>query len=568
MTGASADRGQTSTLAIAIVMVLALGSALLIAGVGSVTLDEGRDVAETESGVRLMTELDSRSSLVALEGGDTATMDLDNRRGGGRVSVDRSGELRLVLRNRSSGNVVWRNETTLGAVTYANGDQRIAYQGGGVWRRTADANGSVMVSPPEVHYRQGTLTLPMINVTGTERDVSTARVRKVGEERIYPKPSRGGNWRNPVQAGNELVLFVQSDYYQGWARFFDRRIGGNVTTFPGNRTVRVELVAPVSRFKIDSGLISVGSGAPIDMIGSGGNPTFLDSYNSSQGDYASTAGEDGTVRSPSGLNLGGNTYINGSVDTGGTLGFSGNTNTIDGDAYHQGISQPQNGNITGTESRNGSGVSVPPIDGTVSNRVNSICAGGDPLPDGTATIDATGSNEYCEDGNLRLNGDTLTINVSEGNVSLAVDGDLILKNGVTIEVVGTDGNDNTAKLWLAGDSIELNDAEVTVEDDRSPAFRLFAKSGTSVSMRAESQFVGLLFAPTTDGAGGGLYMRSQSDLYGSAVVGEVDMKSGSAVHYDRSLGGFSFPRAGTPASRLSYLLVTINEVEIEESPEA
>jgi len=117
MSDASTDRGQTSTLAIAIVMVLALGSALLVAGVGSVTLDEGRDVAETESGVRLMTALDSRSSLVALEGGDTATMDMDNRRGSGRVSVDRSGELRLVLRSGSSGNVIWRNETTISVRT-------------------------------------------------------------------------------------------------------------------------------------------------------------------------------------------------------------------------------------------------------------------------------------------------------------------------------------------------------------------------------------------------------------------------------------------------------------------
>jgi len=568
MSGASTDRGQANTLAIAIVLVLALGSALAVVGIGSLTLDEGRGVAETQSGLHLMTELDSRASLVALEGGDATTMDLDTRGGDGRVSVDRTGQLRLVMRNTTTGDVIWRNETTLGTVTYESGSDRIAYQGGGVWRRTAGAEGSVMVSPPEIHYRRGTLTLPMINVTGTDSGIRTARMRRTGEEQIYPEPSRGRNWTNPVAEGNELVLFVRSDYYRGWERFFDRRIGGNVTAYPANRTVRVELVAPVSRFRLASGLISVGGGAPIDMRGNGGNPTFLDSYDSSSGDYASTAGGNGTVRSPGGLELGGESYIRGTVNTGGTLGFSGNSNTIYGDAYHQGLSQPQNGVITGVERENGSGVDVAPIDGTVTERVNSICAGGDALPDGTATVDATGDARYCQDGDLRLNGETLTVDVSAGNVSLAVDGDLILKGGGEIEVVGTAGNDNTAKLWLGGDTVELTSSAVTVADEESTAFRLFAGSGTSVSLRGSggggSRFVGLLFAPTTRGAGGGLSMQSDSDLYGAAVVGSVNMRSGSAVHYDRALGGFAFPRTGQPASRLSYLLVSINEVEVEE----
>ncbi len=568
MSGASTDRGQASTLAIAVVLVLALVSSLLVAGVGSLTLDEGRGVAETQSGLRLMTELDSRASMVALEGGDAATMDLNARGRDGRVSVDRTGKLRLVLRNRSSGDVIWRNETTLGTVTYSRGTERIAYQGGGVWRRTDGTDGSVMVSPPEIHYRQGTLTLPMINVTGTESDVTTARIRRTGEERIYPQPSRGQNWTNPVRSGNELVLFVRSDYYRGWERFFDRRIGGNTTAFPANRTVRVELVASSARFRLASGLISVGNGSPIDMRGNAGSPTFVDSYDSSSGDYASTAGGDGTVRSPSGLDLGGESYIRGTVNTGGTLGFSGNSNTIYGNAYHQGISQPQNGVITGTERENGSGVEVPPIDGTVTDRVNSICAGGDTLPDGTTTIDAAGDGRYCQAGDLRLNGETLTVDVSAGNVSIAVDGDLNLKSGGRIEVVGTAGNDNTAKLWLGGDTVELTSSAVTVGDEESTAFRLFAGSGTSISLRGSggggSRFVGLLFAPTTPGAGGGLSMQSNSDIYGAAVVGSVNMRSGSAVHYDRALGGFAFPRKDQPASRLSYLLVSINEVEIED----
>lgn len=560
----SDERGQSETLAVAIIFVLALGSALLIAGVASMTLEEGRQVAETQSGIQTMTELDSRASLVALEGGESTTMDVRSRAGGGRVSVDRSGEIRFVMQGPNG--TIWRNESTLGTITYANGNRRIAYQGGGVWRRTVGANGSVMVSPPEVHYRQGTLTLPMINITGTERGISTVRITKKSSERIYPIPSRGENRSNPVVEGNQLTLFVKSDYYQGWAQYFRDRIGANVTVLHGDQTVRVDLVAPVSQFAVDSGLISVGTGAPIDMQGTGNNPTFVDSYNSCcGGNYSTTAGRNGTVRSPSGLDQGGETFIKGTVNTGGDIEFAGNNNTIFGDAWHQGIINPQNGRITGQNDSNGSGVEIPPIDATVNQRVNSICSNGTTQLGGGDTV---GPGEHCHSGDLTLNGGTLTIDVSNDSVDLAVDGDLTLKSSAAIEVVGTTGNNHTVELWLGGKSVTLTSSEITVPDQESPAFRLFAKSGTDIDLRGQgggaSKFVGLLYAPTTRGAGGSLDMQSDSDLYGAAVTGEVSMQAGSAVHYDQALEGFTFQRSGTPASRLSYLYVTVNEIEIEE----
>lgn len=561
-----ADRGQSSTLAIAIVMVLALTSALTIAGIGSVTLEEGRRVVETESGVQAMTELDSRASLVALEGGDVETISFNTRDDHGEVSVDGSGEIRFVLRNTSSDSRVWSETTSLGTITYANGDARVAYQGGGVWRHDG-GNGSVMIAPPEVHYEQGTLTLPLIRVVGSEHRASRVRLEETGQNRIYPLPSGGPNRSNPVPEGSQLRLYVTSDYYVGWASYFRNRIGENVTVFHDNRTVRVDLVAPAAKFKLDSGLISVGTGSPIDMQGNAANPTFVDSYDSSAfangtANYSNTAGKNGTVRSPGGLDLAGNSFIKGTVDTGGTVTMSGNDNLIDGDVYHQGLfMNGGNNSITGTRARNGSGVEIPPIDGVVTERVNTICGNGTTDLSGGGTLTA---GEYCHSGDLTLNGagETLTVDLSAGNVTLAVDGDVTLKNGGEIEVVNP--GDNTTRLWLGGSTVKLNSGNVTVPDQESPAMRLFAKSATDVKMTSESTFVGLLYAPSTSGAGGQLSMQANSHLYGSAVIGEVDMQSGSAVHYDQALGGFTFNRLGTPVSHLSYLYITVNEVEIEE----
>jgi hypothetical protein len=330
------------------------------------------------------------------------------------------------------------------------------------------------------------------------------------------------------------VLHVESDYYRGWAAFFEQRIGANTTVFPGNETVRVELVSPTERSSVDSGLISVGTGSPIDMRGNAGDPTFVDSYDSGIGPYSTSSGSEGSVRSPSGLNLGGESFIKGDVNTGGGVDFDGNNNTVYGHVRHQGLGHnwKKSGTITEWEARNGSGVSIPPIDSTVNRKVGAICDGTNDLSVSGRTVVVNGSSPYCVDGDLTVGkGDELVIDLSGGNVSLAVTGDVEVSNGGEISVVSTGGG-RAAELWMAGDEVTVRDADVTVSNDRSPAFRLFAGQGTSTAMRSQATFTGLLYTPTTQEAGGGLAMQSQSHLYGSAVVGEVAMRSGSAVHYD------------------------------------
>lgn len=567
LTDRDGRRGQSSVIALVVILTLALASSLLIATVGTLTLDSSQQHAETENAVRTMTELDSKASLVALEGADAATMRI-GKGGGGQVAVDEgAGELQLVLARPDGTREELISGQELGAVTYRNGNERVAYQGGGVWRRTTGANGSVMVSPPEVHYREGTLTLPMIRVRGTEYGLSGAAIRKVDTRSVYPPDAGEGN---PVPAGSELEMNITSEYYQAWGAYFERRIGGNVTYDHDADTVRVLLRSPVSPFSVDSGLISVGTSDRMEMSGSGNSPTFVDAYNSSNSTYDPDDPENATVRGKGGLKMGGNTYINGTVDTGGSIFFSGSDNTIDGNAAYQGEIQnlDKSGNtVTGWTAENGSGVEVPPIDGAVNDKVNSICDGS---ADSLSNSGTYGAGEYCRDGDLSIaKGETLAFDLSNGNVTVAVDGNVDVKGN--IRVTGTDGSNHVVKLWLAGDEVTISgnndetEGQVTVEQQRTPALKLYGASTTFVTMKAHSTFQGLIYAPSTEGAGGGIRMKSDSELYGSAVVGTVEMNAGSSVHYDKALGGYQFQHGGNaPAQSLSYLHVTINDVEVGE----
>lgn len=544
----SEERAQSNTIAVVIIFVLALTSALLIVGIGSMTLEESKDVAETGKNVRSMTELDTQASLVALEGGDSTTMDLDVR--GGNTEVRKTGQMHIVLDGKQL------RDVSLGAVVYTNGNQEVAYQGGGVWRRNTEADNSVMVSPPEVHYESGTLTLPLIKIAQGDRRVSTVRVEKISTTKVYPD---GTGKQNPIPRGKELTINVTSEYYRGWATYFEDRIGGDVTVYPDDEKVSVRLVSPVSDFNLGAGLISVGTSDLIELKGRGANPPFVDSYNSSTGPYSTSKSKNGTVRGSGGVKLSGNSFINGSVNTSGTVFLDGGGTVIRGDVWHDGLDN-NGGTITGETAKNGSGVDIPPIDATVTNRVNQICSSGAPEPDVGSTNHA---GDYCVRGDLHLKKDeTMTFDLSDGNANVSVKGDITLEQGATIQVKNTSGN--TVKFWLGGDDIVMKkDSTVTVPQDKSTGLHIYGPSNTDVRM-SKSQFVGLIFAPGEPGDSGELHMSSSSNIYGSAVVGGVFMTSGSAVHYDQALGGFSFERTGTPASSLSYFYVTVNEVRVGE----
>ncbi len=559
------DRAQSETLAIGLVFMLALVSAILIAGIGSLTLYEGQQFAETEHSVQVVSELDSKTSMVALEGGDSANVELDIR-GDGVMDVRDTGRLRLVMQNETGQDL--NTSITLGTVTYTNNGQEVAYQGGGIWRRNTngEVNESVMVSPPEVHYQDGTLTLPMIQVSGDEYDFSRARVNKRATTRVYPNETLS----NPIPEGDNLTMYITSEYYRAWGSFFDRRINSQVRVFDANNTVAIRLESPEAKFEIGAGLISVGNNR-IHMTGSGGDPSFVDSYNSSIDIYENSNTGNGTVSGPGNLKLGGNTYIKGTVDIGGQMTFNGNNNTVYGDVWHQGLDEDDEEYITGETAKNGSGIRIEPIDETVTWHVNDLCD--EDNVSAPSFDEANTDGRYCIDGDLEFSGsnDTLTFDLQNDNVSLAVKGNIDIGNGEQIEVINpTDGN--AVKLWLDGDNVDIK-GDVNVTDDRSPAFRLYAKSGTDISLGSQgggggnnddsnTRVVGLIFAPGFDG--GLLELSSQAELFGSAVVPDAKMTSGSAVHYDLALGGFSFERIGTPPARLDYFYVTVNEIEIED----
>lgn len=256
---------------------MTLIGATAVMAFGASALNDARSDSLEGSTQHALTQLDSRSAMVALGDSVTQRISLASTADGSyRVDAD-AGSITITHRDYDgAGNDTVLYNATLGALVYDNGQTHVAYQGGGIWRST-DA-GSRMVSPPEFHYQSTTLTLPVIRVAGDSNGGTgrTATVRStVRAHRIYPNqtntyPETNDSYVNPVRDGNVTVT-IQSAYYDAWADFFRTRTDGEVTVDATNRTVSVKLTSQgtVGDFDMPADgnsveLVGLGDGHPID----------------------------------------------------------------------------------------------------------------------------------------------------------------------------------------------------------------------------------------------------------------------------------------------------------------
>jgi cytoskeletal protein CcmA (bactofilin family) len=235
-------RGVSNVLGIVLLFAIVIGSAAVVVSVGGQALDETRGQLDVSRAEKAITQFDSRSAMVALGGTNSQGIDLATGAESGYSVSDSEGWMNVTIVKSAGGTPQTVVNTSLGAVVYRNGDQAIAYQGGGVWKDTA--SGAVMLSPPEFHFRSATLTLPIITVDGQPSLGSSATVRKGGPMTIeYPNATEDPDYVNPLENGRVNVT-VQSEYYRAWGRYFEQRTAGQVRYNHTAGTVRTELVVP------------------------------------------------------------------------------------------------------------------------------------------------------------------------------------------------------------------------------------------------------------------------------------------------------------------------------------
>lgn len=259
--------GQSEAIAVILLLAITIFGSAAVVVFGSQAISDTESNSKSQRIEHTMTLMDSRGAMVALGDSEVQTVKFQTGSQGGMEVREESGWIRVVHKNYtgSASEEVIYNET-FGSVVYVNGDTEIAYEGGGVWRKRG--NTSRMVSPPEFHYREATLTLPVIRVNGNSSGAGATKAvitQKEQARRIFPNataPNDGANevgarynnteehYVNPVENGSVNVT-VHSQYYKAWADFFRSRSDGDVTVHDSNKTVTVELITKGVQGKFD-----------------------------------------------------------------------------------------------------------------------------------------------------------------------------------------------------------------------------------------------------------------------------------------------------------------------------
>jgi len=585
--GQRGRRAQSAPLGVALIFgIMVVSTTVIVAfGAGAITNTESHLGAERTQ--KALTEFDSRAALVGLGQSNVQQVELASR-GSERYRVDEdAGWMNVSYEDPETGatTVVFRKR--MGAVV--NDDEtatKIAYQGGGVWRSDG-AGQSVMISPPEFHYRGATLTLPLITVRG---DASLGRrgvISRNGTTRYFPNESMNPAFVNPMENG-EVTVSVRSEYYRGWGQYFETRTEGNVTYTHSKNMVNATLVTPVGARTVRSAVRSSSPAGVIKFKGST-DPGF-DAYDSSDGDgYAGEGAANGWNNAS--INTAGDVEIqdngvrvHGNITSGGYVDMKDWGNNFNGErvAYADGFSpSPAPASV---ETEQISGVeSVAAIDGYVNRRVDHIRSNpdsgyytGDTITSSGTLGSAGGDTQYYVEHIDLDSGETLTIDTSGGNVSVAVR-DYVSLDEASIEVDGT----HDARFFVKGESawgdrtikgetttshIDITGGRVVTvgsgPSENATQVAFYGKSHVNTTLSKDgsnSKFVGIVYAPSQ---GTNKLAMRQSEIYGGVVTGEVDIWQDGAIHYDRSLRNTRAVPEEVNIIRITYLHISVNRVNV------
>lgn len=584
------SRGQTEALGVVLILVMVVMGTLVIGVLGAQSLADTRQSVDIGHAEQALSEVDRRTSDVALGlESDRAEVSLALGQADGGVRVDETGWFRISLINASTGvaEVEVVNASPLGSVVYHRGGSTVAVQAGGVWR--SDPGGSVMLSPPEFHYRNGTLTVPVIAMGGDRALGDPLRVSRVGgPDRRYPNATAG--LVNRVADGKVRVT-VQSAYYQAWGRFFERSTDGIVRYDHADGTATVTFLALPRTISLNRGIIATAGTGELALAGRG---AYTDSYDSSVGNYTATQAENGHVWAAGNVTMVGHSSVKGDIRSGNTVELSG-TSDVYGDVYWTEAFNPQGATVLGNDSRIAGVGTIEPIDGFVATTVAEAARANDnanasiikdrQLAFGGATSGRlTSGTYYLTD--LSLFGEDLTLDTTDGSITLVVRDYVRVdrggqgNSGGSITVVG----DNDVQLVVGAESpvtitTEMNnaldrdrelhlyvapDALVDVPGDRSTQLRVLGPAHFSMAIAANqgrpAAFYGVVYAPAGFDGTGEVFIK-QAELAGAVVTGQLTLGQYGAIHYDEAIRHLDLPRSPT-LSRIEFMHVAVHRVRV------
>lgn len=575
-------RGVSNTVGVTLILATILLSTGVILGVGGAIISESQSVSSQESMNHAMTQLDSQAGLVAFDG---SSQQIVNLAAGGteQVMVVPEGQIQLEVQQINETHpsetevVATLLDEELHSIQYQRDEYVVSYQAGGVWSMQHDDESTAqLVSPPGFSYSENTATLPIVSVEENNRFVSSdgrITLSKATHETIYPRDG-SDEFRNPVEGGNDLVLRIESVYYEAWGDYFESYLDLNPTFDHENNVVEVVLVPEGNSESITEGFTSVGGDRRVEIEGQG-TETVIDSYTSSEGPYEESNHENGSISSETGVDMN-NGVFRGDLITEGDVVLRGNSRITGDVTASGGVSSGGDSSIDGNVSGDANVESHRAIDRVIevlrsdfeSNNDNldaSRVSNGRitservlKLESGVSTVHA--GEFYVSE--IESDGGELEFDLSDGDVRMVVDESLELTD-IDVVVNNTEDNENRVELYTRGNQVDVTD--VSIEGDQAPSMWVYGGAGTEVTINGDATMV--VYAPGTSEIHGELRITSQSAFFGAAVTGDTVIENQGSFHYDTTLRDVDVfvdeQQLSHSSGTVSYFHISYTEIDVE-----
>nr|WP_267639665.1 hypothetical protein [Haloarchaeobius amylolyticus] len=444
-------------------------------------------------------------------------------------------------------------EEDLTAVVYEHPRATFVYEGGGLWKVTEA--GTVVLSTPELSYRDDTLSLPVIAFDG-DSDLSSGTLTVAKEQ---PLASASGT---VFVDGTPTTVTVESPYYTVWAEHFRSFAGSAVVVDAPAQTVSMTFVPGAQTTpRLDNAAVATGGADGDIYVGTGSSVV------------------DGSVVASGAVTVQGAGAITGTTTEHHDDGLS-SLDWVVAATVDRATTMAEPGTF---QSRS---VTVcDPGCGPVSGQAVTGTAGVlsfDPTAHAT-TVLASGTYLVDGSGDLSLTGETLVVDLSAGNVTLVVPGDVVLDGG-DVTVVGA-GGDGVLRVYAAG-NFAMRNSEFLVTDGDARHAQVFGPSTMQVGFAGGStKFEGVIYAPRATPAlapgeanAAQLTGASQcvgwdvcvatgsSSVTGAIVAGPIAVKQSTTVTYDASLVGMQLDVIPVDLfdSRVSYVRVHVDVVDLRQ----
>ena len=572
------ERGASEVIGVVLlvgIVVLGMATILLLAGP---QLSAGQQSAEVSQAEQSLTEFDSQAARVARGSTGAQRTDLGLRANSGTLDVENeTGHITVVYDDffDPANNTELMN-TSMGTMVYRQGDTTVGYQGGGVWR--SDGNNSVMVSPPEISYRDGTLTMPIVKTTRTGSVHSDVLVTRRGTTERFPTE----NETNKVSGDKAIIVTIESEYCHGWTQFFETETEGIVDADCDQDTVQVTFIALPIDFSPEAGVVATSGPGEIRLEGNG---AYVDSYTSPGYDGGDS---NGVVEAAGDVRMYGDSQIDGDVRSGGHIEINSGAALIDGNANWTKSFEGKDGSVTGDDYQIDGVSGFLPINRLVDNKTDQLrtnndnnVAGEDDglIQDGTLEID--GDEATLEAGayyldTLELDGETLYLDTTDGDITIAVeqwvkldDSKIIVQgNGdVRLFVASKEKTsvDNVQGAGGAGFSeahFVVEKSSITGVDRESTRVQVFGPNSFVgvIGGGSDTQVTAAIIAPA-GGFGPGKFYVKKGELFGAVATGELTLGQDGKVHFDRALIDEKIPLAPN-VPRIEYLYLTEDEIAV------